>query len=850
MKSLRVSTVLFLLSFLLFSQVARAQEDCNLPNSIPFSTNSKSLTMWNGEQYVPLFIKGVNLGVAVPGTYPSELAATRAQYGRWFKMIQEAGFNTIRLYTLHHPRFYEVLDSFNTANPQRPLFFFQGIWLEEEIPNYDEDLYSLTPYFDKEIEEDVDCVHGNRTIAPRLGKAHGVYKTDASKWLMGYIIGREVHPGEVLHTNEKHAQDTQYQGRFLSIQNTRPTEAWMTKRLDNVLAREQDLYKTQHPVSFSSWPTLDPMKHPQEANQYEDAAAVDLSTIDISKAKAGYFASYHAYPYYPDFVSKDPAYGGSKDYLGQNSYVGYLSDLKKHYKNIPLIIAEYGVPSSWGVAHYAQSGMNHGGFDEQAQGESNLRLLQNMEQTNLGGGMQFSWIDEWFKRTWITDEMDFDINRRILWHNVTSAEQNFGLVGFKKPGPAVRPWTSFCATCPAPSLDAGADYTFFNLRLNTGQPLGLMDTVWVALDTYDANLGESQLPNGKTLTNRSEFLLMITQYKAELYVTEAYDLFGIWHNTATPEQLFRSTATDGKPWKLVRWRNNTGEQEVQFIGDLRVNRLGLPGTSMDAVILNESSIDIKLPWTLINFTDPSTLTVMHDDRSTRGREVRVSDGISASVFYKGSMHTTPSRFTWEPWNHTLDVQEYTKASYEIAKKNLRNLPGNPIARCDRYIVQANKINQVLTNQGVLKNDLALDGGNLEAVLEKSPATGQLILFSDGGFTYVPEEGKTGPVSFIYKVISGAYASVPVTVELSVEGDLSGDGFSKVYPNPTSGDVSIEARTVVDKLEIYTATGQLVSSFQIKAKATKINLDTLAAGLYVVKLYSGKEVVTKKLVIQN
>jgi hypothetical protein len=42
-----------------------------------------------------------------------------------------------------------------------------------------------------------------------------------------------------------------------------------------------------------------------------------------------------------------------------------------------LLIAEYGVPSSWGIAHYTSSGMNHGGFDELQQGEIDLRLLRN-----------------------------------------------------------------------------------------------------------------------------------------------------------------------------------------------------------------------------------------------------------------------------------------------------------------------------------------------------------------------------------------------------------------------------------------------------------------------------------------
>src|SRR4051794_15591907 len=131
------------LMFVLFCTASNAQDSKNLHN-IPFSTDSNFITIWNGSSYVPFAIKGVNFGISKPGTFPGELLVTREEYGRWFSMIRDAGFNTIRLYTLHFPEFYDVLDSFNLANPRSPLFFFQGIWLEEEVPGYTNDLYFLT----------------------------------------------------------------------------------------------------------------------------------------------------------------------------------------------------------------------------------------------------------------------------------------------------------------------------------------------------------------------------------------------------------------------------------------------------------------------------------------------------------------------------------------------------------------------------------------------------------------------------------------------------------------------------------------------------------------------------------
>jgi hypothetical protein len=73
-------------------------------NKYPYATNKDFLTIWNGEAYVPFFIKGTNLGVGIPWTFPKELTPTYEQYLHWFAEMKEAGFNSFRIYTLHFPR--------------------------------------------------------------------------------------------------------------------------------------------------------------------------------------------------------------------------------------------------------------------------------------------------------------------------------------------------------------------------------------------------------------------------------------------------------------------------------------------------------------------------------------------------------------------------------------------------------------------------------------------------------------------------------------------------------------------------------------------------------------------------
>jgi hypothetical protein len=817
-------------------------------NPFPFSTNSEALTVWNGASYSPITIKGINLGVAIPGTFPSELNVTYDQYIQWFNMIREAGFNTIRLYTLHYPQFYKALRDYNLSSPKSPLLVLHGVWLEEELEGYHEDLFYLQEVFTKEIRDNVNCIHGNNVIPHRYGKAYGTYDVDISEWVLGYIIGREVHPSEVTTTNSLNIQLNKFSGKYLSINNTFASEVFVVSMMDELLDYEMANYQTQRPISFSSWPTLDPMQHPTEVNTDEDKAQIDLSQLETSKAKAGVFISYHAYPYYPDFISEEDTYTGFYDYMGQNSYYGYLTYLKNHYPKFPLIIAEFGIPSSWGIAHYAHSGMNHGGVDEKVQGLWNMRLMGNIVDAGCGGGIMFSWIDEWFKRTWITDPMDFLLDRRILWQNITAAEQNFGLLGFKKNDGGYVAWNTNCTDCPLTNLMTEADFAFFKLKMETAAPFGPNDTLWVAIDTYDAALGESILPNKQTTQNRAEFALLVTLNKAELFVTQAYDLFGIWHNISAPEQLFHSIATDGAPWNLVKWKNNDKDQEVQYIGSLKVNKLNLPPTSLDAITITDKSIEIKLPWTLLNIVDPSTHLVMHDDRSTPQRETMETDGIAVELYYKNKKTTPNSRYKWESWNNALNTTEYEKQSYAIVKNEMYKYPGALVAHHDSYQNNNGRNMSVSADNGLLANDRNYDGGSNTIIIVENPKQGLLALKNDGSFTYMPDESFSGIDKFKYLLANGLNRSNTADVEISLTGTLVGNDIVNLYPNPSTGVFSFTSQTSISTVQIYNAQGVLLMELAINAKTGSFDLSKYNTGNYFAKFNSGNDQIVRKLTL--
>lgn len=648
---------------------------------VPFSTVGERLAVFDGTAHVPLFLKGVNLGVSIPGTHPGELAATPEQYDRWFAQMSAMGFNVVRVYTLHHPRFYEALARHNTAHRDDPLYVLHGVWLDEENPTHD--LHALEADFDASVREVVDASFGRADIAERWGRASGRYTADISPWVIGWLLGREVLPREVLGTNDAHPSETSFEGEHFRMPNGSPTEVWWAERLDRLVRYERATYGTDRPVAVSSWLTLDPLAHATEdSGSSEDLVSVDMSRLQVVDAPGGFFASYHAYPYFPDFVNEEPAYQQSTDAMGPNSFLGYLQALKAHYAGIPLLVAEFGVPSSWGNAHPGQSGMHQGGHDEETQGRFLARMAKNIHATGYAGAVAFAWIDEWFKANWICEPQTYPRERYPLWHNVMNPEQSYGLIAFDPPPPDFARASPVVGAGRVLRIEAAVNAEFFFVRLQVQGGIGAGDVLTVGLDTYADDRGEVVLPDGQRTVRRNEFALKVRhEGPAQLHVTQAYDLYEMWRNRAGPEQLFRSVATDGAPWVPVRWRNRHERtwQDGTVVppsdvatGELRLRRASQAASTLDAVVLDGESIEIRLPWMLLHFSDPSTLSVVDDDRATPAPESTRTDGIAVSVALGAELVET-HRFTWQRWDVAPSTVEREKGSVEPFVQALRSL---------------------------------------------------------------------------------------------------------------------------------------------------------------------------------
>jgi len=416
---------------------------------VDFRANGKYLQRRAGNAWENLYVKGINIGPAMPGSFASEPPMLVEDYLPWFGQIAELGANTVRAYTILPPAFYRALKRHNETPNLPRLYLLQEVWLADS-----EEKNLFTPATEKTSRQEVayvlDLIHGQGNLPMRKGMPSGLYAVDVSEYVLGLLIGRELEPHLVVTNNEWNSFRKSYAGKYISIPEGNPTEVWLASLMDYAVGYEVDKYNQQRPLSIVNWPPLDPLSHPTEAGlQLEfnlrkkmgerlgelppvfddnDTVSVDSTKLRAGSGfSAGVFASYHVYPFYPDFLLHDPVLLRSRDHAGPNPYFGYLKALKGHYSKMPLLIAEYGVPTSIGVSHFHPYGWNHGGLNEREQGELLGRMTRNIVDAGCAGGIVFEWQDEWFKLNWLTAPFEMPLERRSLWLNALDPEENFGL---------------------------------------------------------------------------------------------------------------------------------------------------------------------------------------------------------------------------------------------------------------------------------------------------------------------------------------------------------------------------------------------------------------------------------------
>ena len=108
--------------------------------------------------------------------------------------------------------------------------------------------------------------------------------------------------------------------------------------------------------------------------------------------------------------------------------------------------------------------------------------------------------------------------------------------------------------------------------------------------------------------------MILGEDTALYHVTEAYDMNGLtprFDLTNHSVQKFKSTVTDGAPWKLMQWINDGNTLKKQEIGRLPFeNSPDFTYGQKTAVAWSSNKIKVRIPWTLLYFYDPTQMKVI------------------------------------------------------------------------------------------------------------------------------------------------------------------------------------------------------------------------------------------------
>jgi len=637
-----------------------------------------------------LLLRGVEVNSFVPGQSYWELGANKTDYLRWFEQIEDMGATVVYAANVMHSSFYNALYKFNKTS-ENGLMLIQGVGDTNINTNGDELVHSLRKV--------IDIVHGNRID---LLNENGiqVYMRDISPWVVGFIVGADWNPDSIAYINNNVDMPDGFEGRFFSTsEGANRFETMLAQVMDSVTSYETRRFKTQRPISFVANPITDFLEYERiYATQLRKYVQTDHENIIPSEdMRAGIFAAYRLFHFTDDFLSQITPYQRDSltqllDDLDTNcNFNGYL-DLLARYHTMPVVAVGFSISTS-----RVPTRMDDAPYNERQQGDGLATISAQLENKGWAGNIISTWQDNWERRTWNT-AFATDPWRNQYWRNLQSQAQAYGIMSFD-PGAYSRPVL----------IDGNADewdeshlaHTYDGISVYAKQSV---EGLYLMVTGEDVNPGNMlYLPikvtpkSGTSIYEQlefakpSNFLLMLNgETNTRLMVNmRSNATFMRFHEEKTGENPFAFVPSR---WEsefapiMIALQNNLifSQHELRTITARRLfswetgrltHGVNNPAhgnfNSLADFCYGDNLVEIRLPWMMLNFFDPSTTRVHDDYYDNFGVE-----GLSISDIYIGiaradSGYVPMSPVRLKPWRGNLQFHERLKLSYFIMQEAWR-----------------------------------------------------------------------------------------------------------------------------------------------------------------------------------
>ena len=659
-------------------------------------TKGKGVYIVKNDKWEKLEIVGVGLDSTKPGAFPSENLVSEEDYLRWIKDIYDMGANCIKVSNLMGANFYKALDKFN-KDKKNPIYLMQGIYFDEKLLKNGKDPQGskVSSAFKDNIKLVIDSVHGNPYNKEKPDILQ-VYKTDISKYVIGYSLGIQFAKHDLIYTeimNNKKPYDGKY---MYTDKNSSSFESYLAKMGDYAVNYEFSTYKKQSLISFigtSAHHIASSIENPNKKNilSSKDTNEEFKNFIDVEDIKAkrglktGIVASYNIYPSYTELKEYDGNIGK------------YFEDINKHY-SIPVIIGEIGVPSSRSGGDFNEN-IDKGYITEQEQGKALVDIYKAVKKSKLAGCFIFEFQDSWYSSSWNTKDNKI-LDRSAYWSDAQTYSQSFGLMTFEPGRLKVTPypddkldeWSEKNVISKEKdyslSMQSDEKYLYFMIKSSDKTSLK-KDDIYIDLDTTPKSGSKKSTQYGLQFDNPVDFIIKINDKGNSMVMAqEYYNGFDFYENKSLYEKrpdlikhtpymdYFSPIYIETRPKMFIKSQGETKEKVTYETGKLTKGNSNPESKDFNSAAdyyMGNDYVEVRIPWGLLNFMDPSTKQIADDFyENFKTKPMKINDinvGVTIKENEKVITRIKSTPYKLNGWS-VPKYHERLKKSYYILKEEL------------------------------------------------------------------------------------------------------------------------------------------------------------------------------------
>ncbi|MEG0963060.1 MAG: hypothetical protein RSF88_09400 [Lachnospiraceae bacterium] len=638
-------------------------------------------------------------GVVISPCLPGEKEISKKLYLEWFLEIANMNATVIEVTDKMNPAFYEALYQYNTAKHQ-PLYLLQGVSLPGQ--EYDNMQDAVTGKLEKKLTK-----AGCEIINVLHGVGNSAYVKDVSPWVMGYLVGDKWDSELVLYTNEIQSEYAGFKGKYCHTwESATAFETVLARVGDNLFAYETGKFKAQKLLAFRNGAFTDPLSHDTSFSPglYENLAHVNTQLIATSEhVKTGYFAAYDLPPYEPQCLSFDPVYTRGKNLRGKtDAFYPYLTKLNEYHQYTPVLISSFGLPASRGVSGVDEiSGRNGGGLSESEQGILLKELFVDIMDSGITGGCLAAWQDDWSADTWNCTNLSVS-STLANWKDVQSANQNMGVMAVEPgnkesisyPDGEFMEWEGVTPLLQKEGITVQTllDEAYVYFKIHIPNFSSVNQEVILPIDLVP-DIGTLQdETNGVSYDKKADYALVIKDADtSRLMVQSRYDSYhALHHREETKENVyFKHTmpTTDSGEFVTVRqyvrkYRRNSHNDfqppKALDMGILHHGNANPSASNYDSrsdFFINGEDIEVRIPWALLNFADPSQGKIVKDFYTSYGIEFCDLEEWYVGLVWKHDTNVTnvPSRPLSKPeWGAQPEYHFRKRQAYFTMQQAFEN----------------------------------------------------------------------------------------------------------------------------------------------------------------------------------